>query len=145
MKNEATFWKTKAKIIDYSILVLLSLFLFILLVDYGLLKLDENHYFKKLKDFSEPILWTLIALFVLDLYVKSRKYDSWKEFFKKHWFDIVTICLIPVFSAMKIVKLLIKLLKQLKILKTIVKLIYKIKKHRSESKGHNSNPNLENE
>ncbi len=119
---------SKIKILDYSILFLLAIFLFVLVIDYGFLKLNESPYYKTLKEISEPIFWLLIFLFILDLYIKYKKTRDLMIFIKKHWFDIVTLCLIPIFSGMKFAKLMVKVLKQLKILKTGTKFIHKLKK-----------------
>jgi len=116
------------KILDYSIFVLILIFSILLLIDYEFLKIVDPFQLVNIKKATEIILWILVSLFVLDLYLKYRKAENWKVFFKKNWFDIVTLALIPIFSTMKVLKIMVQLVKKMKILKMFTKIIHKSKK-----------------
>jgi len=99
-----------------------------LLIDYEFLKIVDPFQLVNIKKATEIILWILVSSFILDLYLKYRKAENWKVFFKKNWFDIVTLALIPIFSTMKVLKIMVQLVKKLKILKMFTKIIHKSKK-----------------
>ena len=116
------------KILDYSIFVLILIFSILLLIDYGFLKISDHSQLENIKKTTEIILGILVSLFILDLSLKYRKSENWRVFLKKNWFDIITLALIPIFSTMKMLKIVIPLVKKLKILKMFTKIIYKSKK-----------------
>ena len=116
------------KILDYSIFVLILIFSILLLIDYEFLKISDHSQLENIKKIIEIILWILASLFILDLSLKYRKAENWRVFLKKNWFDIITLALIPIFSTMKMLKIVIPLVKKLKILKMFTKIIYKSKK-----------------
>lgn len=76
----------------------------------------------------DSLLWVIFGMLLFDLYMKYKKYNSWKVFLKKHWIDIFLFALIPVLSAFKIAKLAVKLVKFLKAIKTGYKAADKTKK-----------------
>lgn len=116
------------KILDYSIFVLIIIFSILLLIDYEFLKISDHSQLENIKKITEIILWILVSLFILDLSLKYHEAENWRVFLKKNWFDIITLALIPIFSTLKILKMVIPLVKKLKILKMVTKIIYKSKK-----------------
>lgn len=116
------------KILDYSIFVLILTFTILLLFDYEFLKISDPSQLKNIRKTTEIIFWILVSLFILDLALKYHKAENWRVFLKKNWFDIITITLIPIFSTMKMLKIVVPLVKKLKIFKMFAKIIYKSKK-----------------
>jgi len=108
--------------------VLILIFSILLLIDYEFLKIVDPFQLVNIKKATEIILWILVSSFILDLYLKYRKAENWKVFLKKNWFDIVALALIPIFSTMKVLKIMVQLVKKLKILKMFTKIIHKSKK-----------------
>jgi len=108
--------------------VLIVVFSIILLIEYEFLKIFDKFQLKEIKQISEIVFVILVSLFILDLFLKYRKAENWRIFIKKNWFDVITLALIPVFSTVKILKIMVPLLKKLKILKMLTKIIYKSKK-----------------
>jgi len=100
----------------------------LLLFDYEFLHVPDHSQLENIKKTTEILLGILVTLFILDLYVKYRNTENWQVFFKKNWFDIITLALIPIFSTLKMLKIAISLVKQLKILKMFTKIIHKSKK-----------------
>ncbi|WP_268543992.1 hypothetical protein [Candidatus Nitrosotenuis cloacae] len=76
----------------------------------------------------EVLLWVFFTLLVFDLYLKYRKLNNLKLFFKKHWHDVAMLALIPFLSVFKIAKISLKLIKTLKASKSGFKVFYKGKK-----------------
>lgn len=116
------------KILDYSIFVLVILLSVLLLIDYEFIKISDSFTIETIKKISDIVLMSLVILFTIDLFLKYRKSENWKDFLKKNWFDIITLALIPVFSIVKILKIMVSLIKKLKMLKMITKIIHKTKK-----------------
>lgn len=116
------------KILDYCIFVLIVIFMILLLFDYEFLSVPDHSQLENIKKTTEIFLGILVTLFILDLYVKYHNAENWQMFFKKNWFDIITLALIPIFSTLKMLKIAISLIKQLKILKMVTKIIHKSKK-----------------
>ncbi|MFB5604765.1 MAG: hypothetical protein ACE5R7_00580 [Nitrosarchaeum sp.] len=107
---------------------MIIVFSIILLIDYGFLKIPDTIYLENVRTISDIIFGVIIFALILDLFLKYRKSKDFRTFLKKNWFDIITLVLIPVFSTMKLLKLMISLIKKLKIIKMLGKIIYKSKK-----------------
>jgi lysylphosphatidylglycerol synthetase-like protein (DUF2156 family) len=120
-----------SKILDLIILVLVALFFIGLLAfEYHSLGL-ENPILPipdEFKEFFEFLIWPILALLTLDLILKYRKIKNAKKFVKKHWFDIVMLVLIPVFSIFKFLKVGVSVVKKLKTIKMGAKIFHKTKK-----------------
>ncbi len=116
------------KILDYSIFVLIVIFMILLLFDYKFFPVPDHSQLENIKKISEILLGILVTLFILDLYVKYCNAENWQVFLKKNWFDIITLALVPIFFTLKMLKIAISLVKQLKILKVFTKIIHKSKK-----------------
>lgn len=116
------------KILDYSIFILIIIFSILLLIEYEFVSILDHSQEENIKKTTNVILWILVILFIFDLYLKYRKAENWRVFFRKNWFDIITLVLIPVFSIMKVLKIILPIIKKLKIVKMITKIIYKSKK-----------------
>lgn len=119
---------TPIKIFDYLIFILVVALSVLLLIDYGFIKLTDSNTLEIVKKISDVVLVVLVLFFIIDLFLKYRKSKNWKVFLKKNWFDIITLALIPVFSTVKMLKIMVSLIKKLKILKMFTKIIYKSKK-----------------
>ena len=119
---------TPIKIFDYLIFILVIVLSVLLLIDYGFIKLSDSNTLEIVKKISDIILVILVLFFIIDLFLKYRKSKNWRVFLKKNWFDIITLALIPVFSTVKMLKIMVSLIKKLKILKMFTKIIYKSKK-----------------
>jgi hypothetical protein len=78
--------------------------------------------------YFEILLWVFFALLGFDLYLKYKKLNDWKMFWKKHWHDVALLALIPFLTAFKIAKISVKLVKTLKASKSGFKIFYKAKK-----------------
>lgn len=86
----------------------------------------------------EVLLWVFFCALVLDLVLKYRKLDNWRVFVKKHWHDVVLLALIPLLSAFKIAKFLLKAVKTAKASKSGFKVVYKAgkaSKHLRKARG----------
>ena len=119
---------TPIKIFDYLIFILVVALSVLLLIDYGFIKLSDSNTLEIVKKISDVVLVVLVLFFIIDLFLKYRKSKNWKVFLKKNWFDIITLTLIPIFSTVKMLKIMVSLIKKLKILKMFTKIIYKSKK-----------------
>lgn len=119
---------TPIKIFDYLIFILVVALSVLLLIDYGFIKLYDSNTLEIVKKISDVVLVVLVLFFIIDLFLKYRKSKNWKVFLKKNWFDIITLALIPIFSTVKMLKIMVSLIKKLKILKMFTKIIYKSKK-----------------
>ena len=119
---------TPIKIFDYLIFILVIVLSVLLLIDYGFIILSDSNTLEIVKKISDVVLVVLVLFFIIDLFLKYRKSKNWKVFLKKNWFDIITLALIPVFSTVKMLKIMVSLIKKLKILKMFTKIIYKSKK-----------------
>lgn len=119
---------TPIKIFDYLIFILVIVLSVLLLIDYEFIKLSDSNTLEIVKKISDIVLVILVLFFIIDLFLKYRKSKNWKVFLKKNWFDIITLALIPVFSTVKMLKIMVSLIKKLKILKMFTKIIYKSKK-----------------
>ncbi len=119
---------TPIKIFDYLIFILVVALSVLLLIDYGFIKLSDSNTLEIIKKISDVVLVVLVLFFIIDLFLKYRESKNWKVFLKKNWFDIITLALIPIFSTVKMLKIMVSLIKKLKILKMFTKIIYKSKK-----------------
>lgn len=119
---------TPIKIFDYLIFILVIVLSVLLLVDYGFIQLSDSTTLETVKKISDIVLVILVLFFIIDLFLKYHKSKDWKVFLKKNWFDIIALALIPVFSTVKMLKIMVSLIKKLKILKMFSKIIYKSKK-----------------
>ncbi|NJK78294.1 MAG: hypothetical protein HC944_06290 [Nanoarchaeota archaeon] len=119
---------TPIKILDYTIFILVIVLSVLLLIDYEFIKTSDSFVLDTIKKTSDIVLIVLVSLFTVDLFLKYRKSKNWKVFLKKNWFDIITLVLIPIFSMVKILKIMVSLIKKLKILKMFTKIIHKSKK-----------------
>ena len=70
----------------------------------------------QLKQVNEMVLYVMLGLLSFDLFLKYMKVRDWKIFIKKYWLDVAMVVLIPVFSGIKILKV-IKLAKKIKVAK----------------------------
>jgi len=116
------------KFLDYSIFILVIIFLIFLLIEYEFLIISDEFRLQEIQLLSQIIFGILVILFTLDLFLKYCKAENWRVFIKKNWFDIIALALIPFFSTLKILKIMVSLVKKLKIAKMFTKIIYKLKK-----------------
>ena len=83
---------------------------------------------KEIQTFFELLIYPIIILLIIDLSLKYRKTKNPKQFVRKYWIDIFMLCMIPVFSILKFLKVGITIIKHLKALKMGTKVIHKTKK-----------------
>ena len=57
-------------------------------------------------------------MLAFDIYLKYRKVRDVRLFLKKHWLDILMLCMMPLFAGFKVAKLSIKLVKGMKMAKS---------------------------
>ncbi|WP_371504283.1 hypothetical protein [Nitrosopumilus adriaticus] len=85
----------------------------------------------------DVLSWIIWMVFAADVIFKYRSSANWKEFLKKHWFDIVL--LIPFFRILRLLRLL-RLLKTLKFAKVGLagyKAYKKSKRFKKNNSDHN--------
>lgn len=73
---------------------------------------------EEVEEFWEYFAWAVFGVLALDIYLKYRKVRDPKLFLKKHWLDILMLCMMPLFAGFKAAKLSIKLVKGLKMAKS---------------------------
>jgi hypothetical protein len=73
---------------------------------------------KEVEEFWEYFTWAVFGVLALDIYLKYRKVCDIRVFLKKHWLDILMLCMMPLFAGFKVAKLSIKLVKGLKMTKS---------------------------
>jgi hypothetical protein len=73
---------------------------------------------KEVEEFWEYFTWIVFGVLALDIYLKYRKVRDVKVFLKKHWLDILMLCMMPLFAGFKVAKLSIKLVKGMKMAKS---------------------------
>jgi hypothetical protein len=93
-----------------------------------LLKEAPYHIPHEYEVYFEALLWAFFGMLVLDLYLKYRKLNDWRQFLRKHWHEVVMVALIPFLTAFKIAKVSASLVKTLKASKSGFKIFYKAKK-----------------
>ena len=119
------------RILDLIILLLVCLFVVGMLgssfprltPDVPVLSISEE-----IQTLFELLIYPIIVLLIIDLSLKYRETKNPKKFVKKYWIDIFMLCMIPVFSILKFLKIGITLVKHLKSLKMRSKIIHKTKK-----------------
>ena len=119
------------KIIDWTVLVLVGIFVFgFIATEHKTFGMQEPIFelSAELKEFFKFLIWPIIALLVFDLAIKYKETKDPKKFVKKYWIDIVMLILIPVFSVFKFLKLGVSIIKKLKTAKMGTKIIHKTKK-----------------
>ncbi|CDI05054.1 hypothetical protein [Candidatus Nitrosotenuis uzonensis] len=123
--------KPLEKILDFTILSLAVVYFVGFLSFYPdsiFLKEAPYHIPREYELYFEYVLWVFFSILVLDLYLKYKKLNSWKQFLKKHWHEIIMLALIPFLAVFKIAKIAIKLVKTMKASKSGFKVFYKAKK-----------------
>ncbi|MEM3090036.1 MAG: hypothetical protein QXY22_05650 [Candidatus Nitrosotenuis sp.] len=123
--------KPLEKILDFTILSLAVVYFVGFLSFYPdsiFLKEAPYHIPRAYELYFEYVLWVFFSILVLDLYLKYKKLNSWKQFLKKHWHEIIMLALIPFLAVFKIAKIAIKLVKTMKASKSGFKVFYKAKK-----------------
>ncbi len=85
---------------------------------------------EEVEEFWEYFAWAVFAVLAFDIYLKYRKVRDPKLFLKKHWLDIVMLCMMPLFAGFKVAKMSIKLVKGLKMAKSGFKAAHGAKKLR---------------
>lgn len=73
---------------------------------------------KEVEEFWQSFTWVVFGVLALDIYLKYRKIRDLKLFLKKHWLDILMLCLLPLFAGFKIAKMSVKVVKGLKMAKS---------------------------
>lgn len=104
---------------EYGILfTVLSYFTLLVLLDHEMIGLEEPIVDVPIwvKSFHEIVLYLMIALLSFELLIKYMKIGNVKIFLKKHWHDVALLVLIPVFSFVKIFKIL-AIVKKIKLAK----------------------------
>ncbi len=71
-----------------------------------------------LEEFWEYFTWIVFGVLALDIYLKYRKIRDVRLFLKKHWLDILMLCLLPLFAGFKMAKMSVKMVKGLKMAKS---------------------------
>ena len=120
-----------AKLLDFSLLIMAITYFagFISFYPESLFLKKAPYYISHKYEFHfEVLLWIFFATLVFDLYLKYKKLNSWKLFFKKYWHEFIMVVLMPSFAAFKVAKIFIKLVKTLKALSSGLKVFYKSKK-----------------
>lgn len=79
-------------------------------------------------EFWDLFFWAVFGALVLDILLKYRKVRDPELFVRKHWLEIVMLCLMPVFAGFKVAKLSVKLVKGLKLAKSGFKAAHGAKK-----------------
>ncbi|CAE6492883.1 MAG: hypothetical protein QXE84_01750 [Candidatus Nitrosotenuis sp.] len=123
--------KPLEKILDFTILSLAVVYFVGFLSFYPdsiFLKEAPYHLPREYELYFEYVLWVFFSILVFDLYLKYKKLNSWKQFLKKHWHEIIMLALIPFLAVFKIAKIAIKLVKTMKASKSGFKVFYKAKK-----------------
>lgn len=116
---------------EYGILfTVLSYFTLLVLLDHEMIGLEEPIVDVPIwvRSFHEIVLYLMIALLLFELLIKYMKIGNVKIFLKKHWHDVALLVLIPVFSFVKIFKIL-AIGKKIKLAKYGFKAAQKTKKH----------------
>ena len=110
-------------------IVVLLFFIDILAFKYDVIDLAEPQLDlpEELEPYFDFLIWPLAVLLVSDLVIKYRKVNDPKKFVKKYWIDIVMLALIPIFSALKFLKVGVSLVKKIKALKMGTKVTHKTK------------------
>lgn len=70
------------------------------------------------EEFWEYFTWVVFGVLAFDIYLKYRKVRDVRLFLKKHWLDILMLCMMPLFAGFKVAKLSIKLVKGMKMAKS---------------------------
>lgn len=83
---------------------------------------------KGVEEFWDLFSWAVFGVLVFDIYLKYRKVRDPKLFLKKHWPEILMLCLMPVFAGFKAAKFSVKLVKGLKMAKSGFKAAHGAKK-----------------
>lgn len=73
---------------------------------------------KEVEEFWEYFTWIVFGVLALDIYLKYRKIRDLRLFLKKHWLDILMLCLLPLFAGFKVAKMSVKIVKGLKMAKS---------------------------
>lgn len=66
---------------------------------------------KEVEEFWEALTWGVFAALALDAYLKYRKAGDFAKFARKHWLDLLTLALVPLFAGFKIANMSVKLVK----------------------------------
>ena len=107
--------KSWTKAVDGTTVLWLAIFFVgIFSFDSDLFGLEEPliDFPQDLKNPWEIVSWIIWGVLLVDVIFKYRASENWKEFFRKHWFDI--LLLIPFFRILRIMRLL-RLLKVAKV------------------------------
>lgn len=116
--------------LEYGILfTVFSYFVLLILLDHEAIGLHEPiiQVPSWTKTLHEIILYAMISLLCFELLIKYMKIGNARIFIKKHWHDVCMVILIPVFSFVKIFKIL-GVAKKIKLAKYGFKAIQKTKK-----------------
>jgi hypothetical protein len=73
---------------------------------------------KEVEEFWEYFTWAVFGVLALDIYLKYREVRDVRLFLRKHWLDILMLCLLPLFAGFKVAKMSIKVVKGLKMAKS---------------------------
>lgn len=132
MSNSATWF------LDIAILILVALYV------YGFLSTHPESLWiregvipqiRTVSEWLDAILWSVVALSLLDLAIKYRKSPTREYFFRKHVIDIALLALVPFVAGMKAAKIAVHASKSLKITSKIFKLYHKTKKVLARKNG----------
>jgi hypothetical protein len=83
---------------------------------------------KEVEEFWDLFTWAVFGVLALDIYLKYRKVRDLRLFVKKHWLDILMLCMMPLFAGFKAANFSIKLVKGLKMAKSGFKAAHGAKK-----------------
>jgi hypothetical protein len=83
---------------------------------------------KEVEEFWDLFSWAVFGVLAFDIALKYRQVRDPKLFVKKHWLDILMLCLMPLFAGFKAAKFSIKLVKGLKMAKSGFKAAHGAKK-----------------
>jgi hypothetical protein len=73
---------------------------------------------RDVEEFWDLFSWIVFGALAFDIYLKYRAVRDPKLFLKKHWLDLLMLCLMPLFAGLKVAKFSVKLVKGLKMAKS---------------------------